>query len=308
VNPDFVNMKINLHNHSTHSDGRLTPEEIVMAAMDAGLTHIAITDHFASAKLTVSGVDRENIAAYTAEIRDLAAKHADHIKVLAGVEIDFCPKRMDFRLLGDFSLEESIFRALDFVLLEYVGEPEWEGASLEDLIEIRPKIPGPVGLAHCHFERAFEGLMPQTVVSILEQHRIFLELCPTERNALVIPGDSDMDRDKTQQELQALHRQMETLSKKLADSPDDAYLLNLRKEISDHTETIYKRFKNVPAYRHPGRFTRELFSRLRGRNIALSIGTDTHDAADEVFLIGDAVKFLEEQMLQRNVITNFYWK
>ena len=32
---------------------------------------------------------------------------------------------------------------------------------------------------------------------------------------------------------------------------------------------------------------------------------DTHDSADEAALTGDAVKRIEEQVLQRNLITNF---
>ena len=301
-------MKINLHNHSSLSDGKPSPEEIVQSAIKGGLTHVAITDHFASSKLDVRGVDRENIAAYAAEVKALAGKYAGRIQVLSGVEVDFCPARTDFGIFRPPTPEASAFRALDLVLFEYVGDSEWEGASLEELVGLRAGIPCPVGLAHCRFERTFAGFMPQTVVSILEQHKLFLELCPSERNAVMVPADPGMDVAKTQKQLQALHKQMEALSHKLAAAPNDAYLLGLHKEIDEHTEAIYKRFKKVPAYRLAGRFTRDLFARLRGRNVALSIGTDTHDSADEVAQIGDAVKFIEEQMLQRNVITNFHWK
>lgn len=38
-------MKVDLHIHTTASDGRLSPQEIVDHAMAMGLTHIAITDH-----------------------------------------------------------------------------------------------------------------------------------------------------------------------------------------------------------------------------------------------------------------------
>ncbi|MEN3306270.1 MAG: 3,5-nucleoside bisphosphate phosphatase [Micromonosporaceae bacterium] len=38
-------MRIDLHTHSTASDGTLTPEQLVLAAADAGLTTIALTDH-----------------------------------------------------------------------------------------------------------------------------------------------------------------------------------------------------------------------------------------------------------------------
>lgn len=38
-------MASDLHMHTTYSDGRLTPEELVAAAKDAGLRYMAITDH-----------------------------------------------------------------------------------------------------------------------------------------------------------------------------------------------------------------------------------------------------------------------
>jgi histidinol phosphatase-like PHP family hydrolase len=301
-------MRINLHNHSKFSDGKLTPSEIVEAAINAGLSHVAITDHFASGKLNTHGVDQTNIAAYEAVIKNLAARCAHKIKVLVGVEVDFSPARMDFSLLRASAPQESIFRNMDFVLFEYVGDPEWKGGSLEQFIEIRPMIPCPVGLAHSDFERNFAGFMAQTVVTILEQNNVFLELCPAERNASMVPADPALDLGKIHHELHALHKQMETLSKQLAYLPNDPYLLSLRKKIDDQTDLIYSRFKKVPAYRLNGRFTRDLFARVRGRNVPISIGTDTHDSPSEVIMIGDAVKFIEEQMLQRNVITNFFWK
>ncbi|MGN0902612.1 MAG: PHP domain-containing protein, partial [Succinivibrio sp.] len=37
--------KIDLHSHSTASDGALTPTELVNRAVNRGLTHLALTDH-----------------------------------------------------------------------------------------------------------------------------------------------------------------------------------------------------------------------------------------------------------------------
>lgn len=45
--------KVDLHIHTTASDGRLPPEEIVQRAAEQGLTYIAITDHD-----TVAGISR----------------------------------------------------------------------------------------------------------------------------------------------------------------------------------------------------------------------------------------------------------
>lgn len=38
-------MKVDLHIHTTYSDGVFSPEKIVDTAIDAGLDAIAITDH-----------------------------------------------------------------------------------------------------------------------------------------------------------------------------------------------------------------------------------------------------------------------
>ena len=38
-------MKINLHTHTTQSDGRRTPEEAAKIYKDAGYDAIALTDH-----------------------------------------------------------------------------------------------------------------------------------------------------------------------------------------------------------------------------------------------------------------------
>lgn len=38
-------MPSDLHMHTTYSDGKLTPEELVAKAKEAGLSYMAITDH-----------------------------------------------------------------------------------------------------------------------------------------------------------------------------------------------------------------------------------------------------------------------
>lgn len=62
---------VDLHVHSTESDGTFTPEEVVLAAKEAGLSAIALTDHD-----TASGVAK---AASTAE--------ACNIELIPGIEL-----------------------------------------------------------------------------------------------------------------------------------------------------------------------------------------------------------------------------
>lgn len=57
-------MAVDLHLHSVFSDGTATPEEIVAAAEDIGLTGIALTDHD-----TLAGIPRAAVAADGAAIR-----------------------------------------------------------------------------------------------------------------------------------------------------------------------------------------------------------------------------------------------
>lgn len=54
---------VDLHVHSTESDGTLTPEEVVLAAKEAGLSAIALTDHD-----TVAGVAKAALVAATCGI------------------------------------------------------------------------------------------------------------------------------------------------------------------------------------------------------------------------------------------------
>ncbi|MCR4430588.1 MAG: PHP domain-containing protein [Tepidanaerobacteraceae bacterium] len=78
-------MKIDLHIHTTFSDGRLTPVEVVQTSRILGLKAIAITDHD-----TVDGIQ---LAV------DEAEKYKD-IEVVPGIEINTYYKEQDVHILG----------------------------------------------------------------------------------------------------------------------------------------------------------------------------------------------------------------
>ena len=75
-------MQVDLHIHSTASDGTWTPPEVVAAALAAGLGAIAVTDHDSVA----------NVAA----TRELAV--AAGLKFIPGAEI--CSTKDDFCFLS----------------------------------------------------------------------------------------------------------------------------------------------------------------------------------------------------------------
>ena len=85
-------MKIDLHIHTTYSDGTFSPEKIVDAALNCELDVIALTDH-------------DNILSY-----DFAQKYLNSIKnqterkleIIQGVEINTLYKGYEVHILGYF--------------------------------------------------------------------------------------------------------------------------------------------------------------------------------------------------------------
>lgn len=77
---------IDLHLHTTASDGRLTPAQLVARAKAAGLTTISVTDH-------------DTVAAI-AEVTELAA--AIGVRVIPGIEVTAVDEGRDVHMLGYF--------------------------------------------------------------------------------------------------------------------------------------------------------------------------------------------------------------
>lgn len=82
---------IDLHVHSTHSDGTCSPEELVSLAQASGVSAFALTDHD-----TVSGVREAKNAATK------SAVSGPEITVISGVEISAAYKKRDIHILGLF--------------------------------------------------------------------------------------------------------------------------------------------------------------------------------------------------------------
>jgi len=165
---------INLHNHTTWSDGLYPPETLIKAAILGGLTHVGISDHFYTDKLFPSGacVSADRIDAYVAELRDLAARYAGRIEVLVGIEVDWSARtRMRLPRLLERAAQ------FDYFLFEYVQDEAWAGGTLGSLLSIRVQIPRPVGLAHNDLcVTLIPPYTPQELAGLLAEHAIFVEL------------------------------------------------------------------------------------------------------------------------------------
>ena len=106
-------MPIDLHLHSTHSDGTLTPAEIISRAKFLGLTAVALTDHN-----TVSGLP------------DFLAEAARQgITAVAGTELSTAYEGREFHLLGLFIPREAL-PAVTALTRDYLTRKEQSNRDL----------------------------------------------------------------------------------------------------------------------------------------------------------------------------------
>jgi len=84
-------MRVDLHIHTTTSDGAWTPEAVVRGAAQGGLDVIAITDHD-----TISGFAEA-----------AAAGHDQRVQVIPGIEVSSTHEGRDIHILGYFVGPES---------------------------------------------------------------------------------------------------------------------------------------------------------------------------------------------------------
>ncbi|GMV09731.1 MAG: phosphatase [Gemmatimonadota bacterium] len=108
---DLQAPRVDLHMHSTASDGSLAPPEVVAAALAAGVRAIALTDHD-----TVAGIPLARQAAQGSPLR-----------IIAGVELSAYQGNDETHLLG---LHLADIEAMDHDLLAYREARRDRGAQM----------------------------------------------------------------------------------------------------------------------------------------------------------------------------------
>jgi predicted metal-dependent phosphoesterase TrpH len=127
---------IDLHLHTTASDGRSTPSELVDLAAAAGLTVMAVTDH-------------DTVAA-VADVRHFAA--ARGIEAIPGIEITAAIRGRDVHMLAYF-FEPRHPRLLEFLVEQRKERIDRVEAIFQAQIEVARLLTGP-SLARPHVARA----------------------------------------------------------------------------------------------------------------------------------------------------------
>ena len=87
--------RVDLHMHTNFCDGKDTPEQMVLSAIEKGLKVVGITCHSYTHFEEGCSITPENEQAFIDEMQRLKDKYADKITVLCGIEWDLCTTSSD---------------------------------------------------------------------------------------------------------------------------------------------------------------------------------------------------------------------
>ncbi|MBQ7907166.1 MAG: histidinol-phosphatase [Clostridia bacterium] len=77
------------HTHSTFSDGKNSLEEMVLAAIEAGMPELGFSDHAPMSFRCNWSLRAERLEEYKKEVKRLKEKYKDQIKIYLGIEQDY---------------------------------------------------------------------------------------------------------------------------------------------------------------------------------------------------------------------------
>jgi len=161
---------MNLHNHTTYSNGLFSPDMIIDYAVKSGLEYVGFCDTFGSKKIS----DASTLETYINDIKKYALLNPNpKIKVLVGLEIDTSSEET-MQLYHDLPIH--LVNRLDYLLFENVQDDEKNGMPFFQLINERKRVSVPIGLAHNDISRNFTDVNQDNLISVLESDRIFIEL------------------------------------------------------------------------------------------------------------------------------------
>ena len=104
---DLVDLRGDLHMHTVETDGKDDVQAMALAARDAGLHYIAVTDH-SQALAMANGMDERRTLLHAERVRALD-RQVDGLRLLAGVECDIRPD-------GTLDLADDCLASLDLVI------------------------------------------------------------------------------------------------------------------------------------------------------------------------------------------------
>lgn len=84
-----MSITTNFHTHTKYCDGKNSPREIVLQALDLGMTRLGFSGHAYTPHDPSYAMSPETAAAYAGEIRGLQEKYGNRLEILCGLELDY---------------------------------------------------------------------------------------------------------------------------------------------------------------------------------------------------------------------------
>lgn len=265
-------MRIDMHVHTTESDGRTEIDNLINLCKSRDVTAIGLADHWKTKRYSKEFfvADIHQYIEKCTILKQAAANTG--INVYIGLEVDFS---------GKYGFDISIhdledFNMLDYILFEYVDteSEDWgtvDGKSIWELFKVREYLTVPVGLAHNNFVHNFSN-NTENIVKEMSERNIFLELC-----------------------------EGEPLGQKAVDASTLKKLLSLKKNMGDLA--IYNGDKAINRQKHMTgnlyyfeTFPEEFWKYVQKYGLKLSLGTDCHSGTS-LGKCSRAEKILEKYQL-----------
>jgi histidinol-phosphatase (PHP family) len=120
-------MKTNYHTHSTWCDGKDSVEAISLAAVDAGFDVLGFSSHAMAPGCPLEWVvSAEKLPAYIQEVRTVALRLKDSIRILCGVEADY--------LEGLCNPDRANFPGVDYIIgsVHYVRAADGASVAVDE--------------------------------------------------------------------------------------------------------------------------------------------------------------------------------
>ena len=107
----------NLHTHTFYCDGKNSPEDMVLAAIDNNFNSLGFSSHGPVDWETDWNIKHEKIEEYIEIVNGLKEKYKDKIEIFLGMELDYIPG------IGFTELSLSLMKRLDY----YIGSVHYLG-------------------------------------------------------------------------------------------------------------------------------------------------------------------------------------
>lgn len=145
---ELPDIRGDLHVHSDWSDGRVSLEDMVEAAMERGREYIAMTDH-SSGRGIANGLTVERLAAHNREIDEVSKRHRQ-IRIYKGTEIDI-------RADGALDYGDEVLDTLDVVIASVHSAMGQKRDVMTDRILRAMRNPHVTAIGHLTTRLIFDG-------------------------------------------------------------------------------------------------------------------------------------------------------